>query len=81
MVVAGEEPPKEPPTELVQVPPVAPPPTEPPRPVVVPPWQISGVADPALAVGVAITVTVLLADTAEQGAMPVVVNVSVAVPL
>lgn len=37
--------------------------------------------DPTLTVGVAITVTVLLADAEEQGAIPVVVSTNVAVPL
>jgi acyl dehydratase len=40
-----------------------------------------GIAGPMLTVGVAITVTDLLAEAAEQGAIPVVENVKDAVPL
>ena len=62
------------------MPPVAPPPTVPPKPMVVLSWQMVK-SLPASTVGVAITVTVRFILTAGQGAIPVVVSVSVALPL
>jgi hypothetical protein len=71
---------KEPPAELVHVPPVAEPPTEPPNGAVVPPWQIALNKEPALAVGVVFTVIFFVALAVPQEP-PVVVKVKVAMPL
>ena len=69
-----------PPALVLQVPPVAAPPIEPFRAVVVPPWQMVCPV-PASTIGVGRTVIVFVSLMAAQGAMPVVVSVSVAVPL
>jgi hypothetical protein len=74
-----------PPPLLAKVPPtppsdqiadVAPPPNEPPREAVVPPWQIAATAEPALTVGLGLTVSVLLAEVVPQDP-PAVVSVNV----
>ena len=69
-----------PPAGVLQVPPVAPPPTEPPNAPEVPPWQMAAIAAPAVAVGEGFTCIVLLAEVVPHEP-PLVVNVSVAVPL
>lgn len=71
---------KEPPEVVDHVPPVADPPTEPPNAEVVPPWQISFMEDPALAVGGAFT-NIVFEAVADPQAPPLVVSVNVAVPL
>jgi hypothetical protein len=58
---------------------VAPPPKEPPKAAVVPPWQIAAVAEPALTVGLGLTVKILLAEVVPHEP-PEVVNVSVTEP-
>ena len=72
---------------MVNVPPAPPslhtaavalPPNEPPKVVVVPPWQTATNPVPALAVGDAVTLTVLPAETLPHEP-PEVVNVSVTV--
>jgi len=59
---------------------VAPPPNEPPKAAVVPLWHIAATAPPALTVGLGLTTTVLLFDVIPHKP-PLVVSVSVAVPL
>ena len=80
MAVFGVEPPlfeKDPVAgEAVQTAPVAPPPNDPPNAMVVPPWQIAGIAPPAFTVGFGFTVTFLLAVTVPQEP-PLVVNANV----
>lgn len=71
---------KVPPAGVDHIPPVAEPPTTPLNPADVPPWQIAPSGPPALAVETFETTTVLLANTDPQ-LPPVVVNVSVAVPV
>jgi len=62
------------------IPPVAEPPINPPNAADVPPWQIAASEEPALAVGVAYTNSVVK-DVGLPHELPVAVNVSVAVPL
>jgi hypothetical protein len=59
---------------------VAAPPKDPPKAAVVPPWQIAATAPPALTVGLRLTTTVLFPEVVPQDP-PLVVSVSVAVPL
>lgn len=67
-----------PPAGVLQVPPVAEPPVAP-AIVADPPWQMV-CGEPALEVGVGLTITLIGADTAAQGLIPVVVRVNIAVP-
>ena len=55
---------------------VAPPPNEPPKADVVPPWQTADIAEPALTVGLGLTVIFLVADVTPH-TPPLVVNVKV----
>jgi len=71
---------KVPPAGVDHIPPVAPPPIEPLKGAEVPPWQMADTGGPASTVGAAFTIIVLLSKAVPQEP-PVVVNVSVAVPL